>query len=356
MASQGSRGGGESEGAPAGQPRERANFLGDIHAFRGIAISYVVAAHAVSAFSWNGEGGDTYHRALMILFQNSTVLFVFIAGYLFHHLSGRFEYKTYLRTKARNVILPYLILSVPAIVYFTSFAERGSEVRADFYQSPIWAQVMEFYLTGAHLAPYWFIPMIGLYYLCAPAFLALSRAKWGLWTLIPLLVISCLIPRGAIPSAFVHFFSVYLAGIMASRYREATTQFLRQNWVKVLSGLLVLVLAILELTRNNGTMTYLNFLQKMLLCGLLMGILHVSWQQMPGWVAQVADTSFGIYFLHSYVISSYKLLYTSYVGELPPGSFLGVAVTAAIALAVSHCLVRGAQHLLGARSRMLVGA
>ena len=41
-----------------------------------------------------------------------TALFIFISGFLFQHLSKKFEYKNYLSKKWTNVILPYLFITV----------------------------------------------------------------------------------------------------------------------------------------------------------------------------------------------------------------------------------------------------
>lgn len=93
--------------AAAVKPANR-KFIRYIHHFRGVAIIYVVAAHILVKWPEN----SIVSRAMDVVWQNSTILFLFIAGYLFQHLSDKFEYKDYLIKKFQNVICPYLILSI----------------------------------------------------------------------------------------------------------------------------------------------------------------------------------------------------------------------------------------------------
>src|SRR5882762_3443553 len=90
----------------SGKPQKQ--FLNYIHYFRGIAIIFVVGGHTYLTLSWNK--GTSSQIFFDCLWQNGSVLFVFIAGFLFQHLSGKFEYKKYLKNKALNVVLPYLII------------------------------------------------------------------------------------------------------------------------------------------------------------------------------------------------------------------------------------------------------
>jgi peptidoglycan/LPS O-acetylase OafA/YrhL len=83
------------------EKRQPSGFLPYIHNFRGIAILYIVAFHCWSSLGW---GNHTLEKAVWnSLVVYGTVLFVFIAGFLFQHLNGRanrsFSYKTYLKKK-----------------------------------------------------------------------------------------------------------------------------------------------------------------------------------------------------------------------------------------------------------------
>ncbi len=82
--------------------KRKSQFLPYIHNFRGIAILYIVAFHCLSSFGW----GDNIleKRICNSLVVYGTVLFVFIAGFLFQHLNANhhhndFNFKVYLKKK-----------------------------------------------------------------------------------------------------------------------------------------------------------------------------------------------------------------------------------------------------------------
>ena len=89
-------------------------FLGYIHNFRGIAILFVVGGHIL--LSWPENEHPLAKDVLYSIWQNGTVLFVFIAGYLFQYLIGKYRTFDYWKKKLRYVILPYLLISGPAII------------------------------------------------------------------------------------------------------------------------------------------------------------------------------------------------------------------------------------------------
>src|SRR5262245_40377254 len=101
------------------RPRQ---FLSYVHSFRGLAILAVVATHTSDLLAW-GPGSPLAYRLLYSAVQNGTVPFVLIAGFLFQHLSAGFRYTSYLRRKVTNVILPYLIVSLPVLGW--QFARRS---------------------------------------------------------------------------------------------------------------------------------------------------------------------------------------------------------------------------------------
>ena len=77
------------------QPREPRPFLSYVHSMRGLAILAVVAVHVADALNF-GHSTAFSERAIYALFGNASVLFVFVSGFLFQHLSGKFRFTTYL--------------------------------------------------------------------------------------------------------------------------------------------------------------------------------------------------------------------------------------------------------------------
>lgn len=181
---------------PPAPPREarQGSFLRHIHLLRGFAILLVIGAHCWPAFAWS----DREHARILLAFDNVTVVFMFISGLLFQHLSWRFEYRRYLRHRFSIVVLPYVIISIPAIVLVIFFLHRTS-VWPWVYELPVWEQVIFFLATGKHLAPLWFIPMMTLFILAAPVFVWIDRRDLYPWVLPVTLTLAILLGRDSVP-------------------------------------------------------------------------------------------------------------------------------------------------------------
>lgn len=125
--------------------------LPHLHNFRGLAIIFIVATHCISIFDW--ASAPLLRDVLGRVVANGTVFFLFIAGYLFHHLSSGFRAIPYWRNKLRFVVLPYVIVSIPAIALATTIVRRDG-LRPGFYDQSVFWQVLEFLGTGSHLSPF----------------------------------------------------------------------------------------------------------------------------------------------------------------------------------------------------------
>ncbi len=329
-------------------------FLNYIHSFRALAILFIVAGHSIDAFIWK-DNYDT-SRILRIFISNGSVLFVFIAGYLFQHLSARYETKKYLVTKLKNVITPYVIISIPAIIVFVVFIERGS-VWPGFYDTSIIQQVVSFYLTGFHLAPLWFVPMIALFYLAAPFLVKADKVKAFYYCIPVFIVISCLIHRGGMPYIkFVHFFSVYVIGMWCSHYKEQINPILSKTTILFGLAVLILSLAFYEFTYTKATMTYLNYLQKVTMSLFFMGALIKAGPRLDfKFINTVAHVSFGIFFLHSYILTIGKLAYQKVFSISPQGTLLSYVTVLLLTMALTTFVVLIIKHFTKSKSRYLVG-
>ena len=212
-------------------------FLSHIHSFRGLAIIGIVGAHSIHSFDWTSD--DLTFMVLDTLCNQSSIWFFFIAGLLFQHLSPRYETRKYLKNKLVNVITPYLILSIPAI-YVSVWMIPQDSVPPEFYDYPQWAQIGIFLYTGKHLAPFWFVPTIALFYLVAPLLLRIDRTP-RLYLLLPLLMLlSAYLGRGGLQgilgmplaaapfSKAVYLFSVYVFGMFCGHYHQQVLDFTKR--------------------------------------------------------------------------------------------------------------------------------
>ena len=336
-------------------------FLRHVHSFRGLAILFIVAGHVLHKTTqltdWQQHRGLVI--ALNVILANGTVLFVFIAGFLFQHLSHRYSYRPYLKNKLTNVILPYMILSVPAIVITLRGIGTGFDPFAEY---SAWAQVILFYITGQHLLPLWFIPMITLIYLSAPLLIAIDRRPIAyLAVLPPALIIATLVPRDIsnIPQMYVHFFPVYVLGMLASHYNEQLLaygkRYLGALTVAYISLLLIDVLISAGKPAGYAYVESLNLWQKLLLCMVAMTWLAHADGGTHRLFDKLATTSFGIYFVHHYVNVLAGLLIPVEVANSIPFLALYVLLLLVV-VSLSLATVLSIKSVLGPKSRLLVGS
>lgn len=193
------------------------NYLNYINNFRGIAIIWIVAGHCLDAFDWSAN--DYFFRYLKFFMSNGSLLFIFISGYLFQHLTPKYQVKNYMVNKSKNVLLPYFICSLPAIILFSFFVQQPrTEWISQF--SPM-VKFTLYLLTGSHLAPFWFIPMITMFFIISPLLVKLDRAKMFYYFIPLFILISCMIGRSASPlQSFVHYFSTFVFGMFCSKYKD----------------------------------------------------------------------------------------------------------------------------------------
>jgi len=327
-------------------------YLGHVHNFRGFAIVLIIVTHCVSAFDWSASPVlvDVLKRGV----ANGTILFLFIAGYLFQHLSGRYQVGDYLWKKARFVVLPYLLVSIPALLLYTVFMQRP-DVPAGFYERPAIEQIGFFLVTGSHLAPFWFIPTIVLYYLASPLLYWLDRQSWFYWLLPLLVAIPVFVPRGHLDpvQSFVHFLPVWVLGMACSHHRELASRWLERLLLPLC--VLVAVLFALEIGLAKGTHSAFSSLGKIALTLVLFELFRRGGRLFDRGFALAGTLSFGLFFLHSYVISASKILVERIAGGQPPGNLFAFACASLFAVLASMLVVRLVQMILGKASRLVIG-
>ena len=338
-------------------------FQQHIHVFRGVAIILIVCAHTVPSLDWSNN--PILGKLINAVANQSSMFFFFIAGYLFQYLSTRFSFRSYMLQKLKTVIVPYLILSIPALIVFTLLTQRIG-VWPWFYDLPVWGQLGLFLLTGKHLAPLWFVPTITLFYLAAPLFLFIDRKfRHGYWVIVPLLVLSGYMGRGGQlgPLNFaLYLLPIYLLGMAFSRFRNQAMQLVGNFW-PVLLAVVVLGIAgrVLEWDRPPHWQVPLKVALTLLITWLLWRYHQVFGTRLN----YIAEISFGIFFIHAYFISMIKSIlyfmvtgdmYTGQGVEIIPGNAITfIAYTGAV-LGMSVTVIWVAQKIFRGRSRMVVGA
>jgi probable poly-beta-1,6-N-acetyl-D-glucosamine export protein len=293
-------------------------FLSYIHNLRGLAILFVVGVHA------HGFDRNT-NRVFNAIFDpsegNGTVLFLFIGGFLFQHLSHRhFDYKKYIEQKFKVIIMPYLIISIPLIILRVYTGFESLALPENFHDRSITHQIIYFLFTGTHMPPFWFITAIIFIYLTAPLLHALDKDafyKFGL----PLVIIFYLFTYRPLHNAnpllaYFHFVPVYILGMWASRYRNELQT--NANTVLWISAIVYATITILDVTRlmtfsrdlrfqdvlYNGVIEFNVYgLKALALCIMLLMIMYKLRNRDIPVLELLGNYSFGIFFVHYAFIS-----------------------------------------------------
>jgi surface polysaccharide O-acyltransferase-like enzyme len=346
-------------------------FLNSFNYFRGVSILVIVAGHCLDLADIKSE--TVAEQTIRNLMAGGSTLFVFISGFLFHHVFfEHFNYRHFVTNKARNVLLPYLLLSALPIAYYVIsqkphfdgyFLPTGDGVIAEYV-----VPSLKYLWTGVFFIPYWYIAFIMLIFLLSPLQVAFIRMG-------PRLRLT-LLTLGLVCAAFLHrpidnlsplqsvgyFFPVYLLGIQCSIHKD---------WIyKNLAGreliLLALVLApLIWQTLVLGDVGAYNkapfsfggidwvLVQKVFACLLLMAFLHRFENRNWRLLGLLASSSFGIYFLHAWVLAGAYAIKDGREFGAPGFLAWPVATVAVTALSIGAALV--ARRMLGKRSRMVVG-
>ena len=353
------------------QAKRSSAFLNSFNYFRGIAIIVIVAGHCFDLADWQERTfGERLGRNLI---AGGSCLFVFISGFLFHHVFfPRFRYRTFIAAKARNVLSPYLILSALPIAYHLIrrkphfdgyFLPQGQGAVAEYVMP-----ALKYLYTGAFFIPYWYIPFIMLMFAISPLHVMFIR-----WRPVPrvalvfaLLTFAAFVHRPVhnfdVLQSLAYFLPIYLLGIVCSQHRDWLYQNLegREPW------LLALVVGI-ALWQTLGVGHVGNFnkppfvvdgadwvlLQKALLCPVLMVVLHRFEDRHWSLLGLLASASFGIYFMHAWVLAfAYGIKDGRTLGISP---YLAWPLATALVVALSMGIAWLAKLVLRKQSRWVIG-
>lgn len=340
-----------------------------MQSFRAIAIVGVVASHL--DLTWpRGSLTGAFVRSLV---QNASVMFLLVAGFLFQHLSRRFSYRQYLRSKLRNVIAPYVVCSLPALLYQLKHHTGifGPSYGGARFSNPLVQAASALAVAGHMPAPMWFVPAISIIYLAAPLLMAIDRQPRLYWLLPPWLLVAMLchrpLPVNHLGQAIIYFTPAYLTGMWLSHYRERALRFIDANLGALFASFVALELINVVVLRRSGALFShtpfslegglfdLSLPSKVLLSFALIGLLARHQAAIAGRLSYLADASFGVFFVHEYLIENLQWLAMKRLHhEIAPSLALELALVVFYTIA-SLGVVALVRALAGPRSRYLIG-
>lgn len=351
-------------------PGARAEKIGSIHTLRGITIAVIVFRHCLSFFDARSMVSSPFAQVVDELFFNWTIFFVLISGYLFQHLSYKYETRSYWKSKIKNIICPYIAVSLATFPLLHLETVQSLPLFATGEESLLtWA--LRMLATGQHSEPMWYIPMISVIFLMGPVLYKVSQKDLTVPAILGLLwaVITYKPEPWNTFLNVLHYLPVYIVGMFMCQKHDAIMRQLRGNIAAIAVFFLVLMGVSFhekyELHAINQSGGYLMSVENIVLFALVFYALE-QWR-LPAWVGKttsyLANISLAVYLIHMVLVHKLLALLLTLswwpaVTNSPSGlvSTFANAVFTAVILLLCAGVTELVRLAAGRKSRLLVGA
>lgn len=339
-------------------------FYTGVNNFRALAIFLIVFGHCFWISGWYPS--DTAGRSYLYLLPGGTFFFAFISGFLFAHLNAEtFSYPDFLRKKARNILFPYLALSLIPVIFavITHYPGYFIDERSGFYFEFL-QPFFSYLLTGRVFTGYWYIPFIMTLFVLSPLLVRYYQLNLATQLIIVaiLLVVASVGHRPVDNLSplqnLVYFTPVFMAGMVFNQQFA----FFRNRMV-LAWGLLFLSVALslyqsyyLGYSHNSHkdfleyTRVDLKVFEKTIQAIAVLILFERLFDRKNALLDLIASASFAIFFLHPIVIAVFK--------RLIDGAFSGFLYWHLLTVAVFFTSLLAAyilKQLLGRYSRPVIG-
>jgi peptidoglycan/LPS O-acetylase OafA/YrhL len=333
--------------------------------FRGMTILLVVAGHCYN----NWEIDTIAEITIANLITGATAIFVFISGFFFHFaFYHRYNYKKFIISKARNVALPYLIISTISMLgmlYFLGYITFP----IIFTDNPTQQNILAYFFnlgTGRTWTAYWYVPFIMVMFALSPFFIWYIKLSTQLQIALMLicLVLSVFIQRPTLNLNPVHsamyLTGFYMLGIMYSLHRPKISTFLDKTKLFWLLAALAVALAtaLLGQVGNAHKMTPweyagLDLMVPLKLITIPAMLSACMWLQAFNvkLLLYLAEISFGLFFVHTLVLrASLAVFFKDWAH-----GFMGFLVLFLTVIIISTAIIFTIRKIFKKRSRYIVG-
>ena len=351
-------------------------FLSYIHNLRGIAILFVIGVHARGGISDWVSHPDT-HYFLATFFDaregNGTVMFIFIGGFLFQHLTHyHFNFKKYIRQKFKMIILPYLIISIPIILLRITSNYQSLTLPEGFQStSPVY-QFFYHLIVGSHMAPFWFISTIIIFYFSAPALHAIDKPFFYRYIFPFVFIIGLFTFRSDHNSnpflSYVHFMPIYITGMWASYVKQKLMTYAVPGfWILAIIYFSVPVLdyynlldlpskiSFEEVIRERKLVFNIYAFNSITLCFMLTFLFYRLRNVRMPFIELLGHYSFGLFFIHFILITATRKVF-SIMGWSVDFSIITFLIYFIFILLASTAMVYLIKRITGRYSRNLIGS
>lgn len=347
----------------------RPPFLHEFHYLRAFTIILIVAAHTLRLPS---EYHSLYPDLKQVLdnlnetaFHASTLLLLFITGFLFAHLHDKHAgIAAYYRNRLLYVYLPYVLLSIAIVLEKSLPVGLDAASLAEFASSCAWHIV-----HGKADLQYWYLPFVLPIFLLSPALLTIPPRRFGM-----LVLAASLLPLLGTRAGteitlgqYLYFLPAYLQGIYVARHYDSLRSTIEKHRGKLIATVIVTSLGILAMRTATHENTYmvaginlcesLYYVQKTALCLLALSFLSSLKPGRTTWMLdRISVYSFAIYFLHLIVDRTLANHLFDFHPEHPLFAILVAGLRPAATILATLLFCVALKKLIGKHSRLLVGA
>ena len=348
--------------------------VNSVHLLRGITIFIIVTCHCYGKFHITDipntiNIGKSYFFFFSELTFNWTVAFVLISGFLFQHLSDRYQMKKYFLSKFKNVILPYTFVTLILflIIYRNNLSLSNLGIETEHF--------LDVWFKGSISWPLWYIPMITVIFIFSPLFFYLSKRNLLVLCILSFILIT-MSPRPAnnldLIATFCYFAPVYIIGMAIRQYYVKLMTLVNKNVFSILIFtffILIFTLAIYQIKNGfHASSTIIVTPTRILFFILILYFLDfVNRKDIRGKVysffSYLANISFPIFFIHDFIAHHlfFNVIYPNNIfKELVYNQsgyfllFIGLIYTL-IVLFLSIITVELVKRIAGNKSRYFIG-
>lgn len=314
-----------------------------INNFRGIVMLIMILGHTINAMP---KEDAVAFQLFKLIFSNSTILFVIIAGYFFSLLKESYNYKTFLLNKLRSIITPYIFISIPAVfVYIIQLKVNHWWVDLNWFYTDlnILEQYLYLMLTGAHLGTLWFIPMIIVFYLISPLFIYILNRGLLLYVFFVSFSVAFYFGRPlnneSTLYSFIFFLPTYLFGMILVDRPVLYKYLCKYSCVIFITYFVALYIFNLSIHINSSY----DLFFKMALAVILLAVLRRYANHKINLLDLFARLSFFLYFIHGYftwvLYRLYRIIDIPFSGLIATVGFFIIIVILSLAAFVAIKLV-----------------
>lgn len=288
-------------------------FYGSIHAFRGIAIATIVAAHTWAfLIFWTGKVDapsiNWVYAVTETLFHGSTLYFALISGLLFSLVLKHKGWWRFAVSKAKFVLLPYALVSALCTWAYWDFTLQASPEA-----EPLTSYASALAAGGASVQ-LWYIPLLLGLFLLTPLLVWLQQKS--AWLLVLLALLPLVISRSSFPDlltlpTLIYFAGAYALGLVwgadCPSFIARLTPYQRPLLVVVFLTSLVIGWSYFQGHAADGFFFFrqsLIYIQKLAAAAVLLCWLE-SRARPSAWMKTLGDYAFAIFFLHVLVLDRF---------------------------------------------------